>query len=193
MSENTPDQGDSAPRRLDPESDPPLTDDSILWKQIFAQSENGLRKLLASKLPQPADIDDCLQAVRLAVLQNSTPIPVPARRAWLFRVASNEAALWWRRKSRADRVMEAAPESSYAIDRPPPAPIEQQETQTRIRQAIERLPREQREVVRLRLIESLSFRQIADQLEIPLGTALTRMRRAMDQLRSDLEDFRDSR
>ena len=63
----------------------------------------------------------------------------------------------------------------------------QSETSQQLEQALKQLPASWQEVVRLRIHDNLTFQQIADQLEIPLGTALTRMRRAMERLRREID------
>jgi DNA-directed RNA polymerase specialized sigma24 family protein len=52
------------------------------------------------------------------------------------------------------------------------------------------LPLAQREVVELRQNGGLTFQQIADRLERPLGTVLTQMRAALARISAALEDFR---
>jgi RNA polymerase sigma-70 factor (ECF subfamily) len=58
--------------------------------------------------------------------------------------------------------------------------------QQQLHNALRRLPVEQMQVVHLRLVDGLTFQQVADELQIPLGTALSRMRLALDKLRSEL-------
>ncbi|MCA9247413.1 MAG: hypothetical protein KDA42_09870, partial [Planctomycetales bacterium] len=48
------------------------------------------------------------------------------------------------------------------------------------------LPSEQREVVRMRIYEEKKFAEIAAELELPLGTVLTRMRLALKKLEAAL-------
>ena len=208
MSSFSADNGDLRPdRRRDPadgevsdreEIDSVQRDGEETWRKVFRDAEPGLRRFLQSKLPQSADAEDCLQAVMLAALKNQTDVPPPARTAWLFRVAANEAALWWRKKSTTDRVMErhaeSLPEEYSGESRTQPIPqIEIEETREQVRQAIESLPENAKQVVRLRLQDGITFQQIADRLELPLGTVLTRMRRAMRQLREILDDHHNER
>lgn len=61
------------------------------------------------------------------------------------------------------------------------------EASIRLRAAVTRLPEPLREVVALRLAAELKFEEIAELLGIPLGTALTRMRSAVTELRGMLE------
>ena len=53
----------------------------------------------------------------------------------------------------------------------------------RLQQAISRLPDAEREVILLRHFSQLSFRQIAEVMETPLGTALARAHRGLARLR----------
>ena len=55
-----------------------------------------------------------------------------------------------------------------------------------VRQAIEELPAEFREVIVLRELEGLSYKQIADVTEIPVGTVMSRLARARKRLERSL-------
>ena len=61
------------------------------------------------------------------------------------------------------------------------------ETAATVRAAIDRLPDPQRTVVLLRMRDAMTFSAIADKLDIPLSTALTRMQAALDKLREYLK------
>ncbi|MCA9140345.1 MAG: sigma-70 family RNA polymerase sigma factor [Planctomycetales bacterium] len=167
------------------------TQQPTTWREVFEQSESGLRRFLAGKLPQDADVDDCLQSVLVAMLKNETKIPAAARRAWLYRVAGNEAARWWRHKSTTDRVLEKHAETVYGVDTVVPANIETKETLDQINRAINNLDENSRQIVNLRLRDGMTFQQIADQLNLPLGTVLTRMRRSMQKLRNEIDGDKD--
>ena len=194
MSNLPADDGDTSPE-LSPESSGQPQPDGCataggnqdVWREVFKEAESGLRRFLLGKLPQAADAEDCLQSVMVAMLTNESNIPHVARRAWLYRVAANEAARWWRNKSTTDRVLEKHAHASAYIDTEIPSAIETQETLRRVHQAIEKLPNHTQQVIRLRLADGLTFQAIADRLDQPLGTVLTRMRRAMQQLRTELD------
>lgn len=68
----------------------------------------------------------------------------------------------------------------------PTAALEQSEAIARARVAIHALPDAEREVFLLRTSADLSFAATAEALQIPIGTAKTRMRRALRHLRSAL-------
>jgi RNA polymerase sigma-70 factor (ECF subfamily) len=63
-----------------------------------------------------------------------------------------------------------------------------QDESSRVRKALEQLPEAQRTAVRLAYFEGRSYREVAEFLELPLGTVKTRIRDAMKRLRSNLEE-----
>ena len=189
MSESPAESGDPSHERPGTESGDESrgTETQGTWRDVFREAENGLRKFLAGKLQQPADVEDCLQSVFVKALNNKTPVPVAARRAWLFRVAANEAALWWRNKATTDRVLEQHAQTKYEIGTETESVFETKETVERINASIDQLPDDVRTIVRMRLGDAKTFQTIADELQLPLGTVLTKMRRAMQRLRRELD------
>ena len=55
-----------------------------------------------------------------------------------------------------------------------------------VRQAIEELPLEYREAIVLRELEGLSYKEIAEIIEVPLGTVMSRLSRARERLEQNL-------
>ncbi len=158
------------------------------WVSVFGACESGLRAFLSHRLAQEADIEDCLQVVATKMIEHGDQVAPAARRAWLFRVAANEAARHWRSRATAERILEKQANGiehetrHQAIDE-----LAQSEQTQQLRTAIQRLPPAWQQIVQLRIEGDLTFQQIATQLNIPLGTALTRMRRALQRLRDEIE------
>jgi RNA polymerase sigma-70 factor (ECF subfamily) len=103
----------------------------------------------------------------------------------LFRVAANEAAALWRRRASTEKMIQR----HGATDAAPADAAERlirNETTAKVRLAVRALPQPMQQVVRLRIEENLTFQQIAERLNIPLGTALTRMRRAITTLKHEI-------
>jgi len=65
------------------------------------------------------------------------------------------------------------------------------ERQAQVQAAVRRLSPEQQLVVKLRIDDDFTFREIALQLQIPLGTALSRMRAALKCLAEELNETQD--
>ena len=66
--------------------------------------------------------------------------------------------------------------------------VEAMETETRVRAAMKDLPEEQVLLLRLAFYEGLSHREIADRLEVPLGTVKSRIRLAFAKMKAKLDD-----
>jgi RNA polymerase sigma-70 factor (ECF subfamily) len=109
-------------------------------------------------------------------------------RPWLLAIVRNTCNTWLSRNrarppmsvpdERLDEVQSRAPDPQTALDR-----ADEQQSLT---EAIDRLPPEYREVIVLRELEGLSYKQIADFAQIPIGTVMSRLARAREKLERNL-------
>lgn len=135
------------------------------------------------------------QQTWVSVLENLDKFDPPAGgnasgafKAWLFRIATNKAKDHWRSSARG----RAAQQGLTALIEQEHAPsaetrLENLEEHERLRIAIESLPEAQREVLLLRYYGNLKFTEIASLLGCPLNTALGRMHKAVNRLRTLME------
>jgi RNA polymerase sigma factor (sigma-70 family) len=165
----------------------PSSEPSLPWSELFEQSLPGLRAFLLGRLGQDCDVDDCLQVISVRMMEKGGDVAPAARRAWLFRVAANESARVWRSRASAEKALQKYA-SDDTLDDSPDETLSRQETNARLSQALNDLPVQWQRIVQLRIHENLTFQQIADQLNIPLGTALTQMRRALERLKRDIDN-----
>lgn len=70
----------------------------------------------------------------------------------------------------------------------PTLPVERDETAQRLRRALDQVPSEQRQLIHLAFYDGLTHQQLAEHLELPLGTVKTRIRLGMQRLRILLGD-----
>ena len=114
---------------------------------------------------------------------------------WLYRLTNNVCIDFLRRRRRQQHesltVAEDDPTGrEYAIPDPAPLPEEQaefRETSRALQTAMQALPAEYREVLQLRVIDDRSYEQIAQILDIKIGTVKSRIARARLQLKKILE------
>jgi len=109
---------------------------------------------------------------------------------WLYAIASR---LCLTRLGSRERLMARHGESGL-LHLPhdaegPDAALEQSELEAALRRAIAELPDERRIVVVLRDIEGLSYEEIAETLDIELGTVRSRLHRARMDLKDKMERF----
>lgn len=126
---------------------------------------------------------DVVQIAFSRLLEQGGQTAEASRKAWLFRVGYNEAIDWRRKQARRDRLLPDATANRSFFAAEPIVELVQGEIVDQVRTAIQQLPETQKEVVCRRIYQEQTFAEIARELRIPLGTALGRMRQAMEQLR----------
>jgi len=107
-------------------------------------------------------------------------------RNWVYRIATN-VALDMLRRERETVDIDAL--SLATSDAGPEATVEGEERGERVRQAVLALPPASRAVLVLREYEGLSYREIADTLDIPIGTVMSRLNYARNRLRESLAPY----
>lgn len=111
---------------------------------------------------------------------------------WLFTIVRNQVRDLWRQRQR--RPADAAGESDALVGQlagPQPSPeadLHRRELKKRVWRALAALPPEKREIIVLRDFHDLSYRDIAQVLDIPIGTVMSRLHGARRQLRARLEE-----
>jgi RNA polymerase sigma-70 factor (ECF subfamily) len=111
-------------------------------------------------------------------------------RTWLFRIALNLArsnfhSRQWKEYLRTDFEL---PSAGFVDGE---AVVRHREEVRRLLGAVERLDRDLQEVTMLCLLESYSYAEAAEVLELPLGTVASRMHRALKTLRAVLTEKTD--
>ena len=158
--------------------------DQRLAEELYQSHQAGLRRLIRGVVGSCGPVEDLLQMVFVRLLETPAPREVAAHKSWLYRVAINEALQLKRRGAIADRAHAERAEQADSQGEPGPAAIAaQKELAEEAWRAVAQLPHQQRTVLRMRIEEDKSYAAISEELGIPLGTALTRMRRALQKLR----------
>lgn len=186
------DTGDRSEDRLDPET----------IAALHGEHARELRAFLTGVLRNAALVDDALQATFTKAIEVGHTSHEETRKGWLFRVAFNEA-LQIKRRARIDqrsreRIAETTETEHTRHTRhsreqtdQPMTELVRAEAIEFVRGALDTLPDGQREVVRKRIYEEKTFAVIAEEMGLPLGTVLTRMRTAMQKLAGRLRDRDD--
>src|SRR5580692_4529045 len=131
-----------------------------------------------------ADAEDVVQDAYVRALRFFSSLRDENARAWLFTIVRNT---WYGRFPRrsGSAVMTVADEGAdnqadASLD--PEAQMIQQQTVEHVRRALETLPTDFREMLVLRELEGLSYKEIAAIVGIPLGTVMSRLARARERL-----------
>ena len=113
--------------------------------------------------------------------------------SWVMRIAHNQVIDHFRRQQKSLTVTES--DAGYDIlgtQRLSEDSVEEQivkdQIEADLRKLVELLPEEQREVVKMRYYAGLSFKDIAEQTNVSINTALGRMRYALTNLRKMIKE-----
>jgi RNA polymerase sigma-70 factor, ECF subfamily len=108
-------------------------------------------------------------------------------RAWLFKilfhVIHHHRRKWYNAKT--VREGEELLEQTVAYEPPVPEHLSDEE----VLAAFEKIPHQYREVVLLADVQELSYKEVAEALDIPMGTVMSRLSRGRRLLREELSEF----
>jgi len=154
----------------------------------FHQFGGPLRSFLLGVTSDPEAVDEAFQATFTRAMEAGHTARAETLKGWLFRVAYNEAMLAGRKRQLRDRSLKRLAERPRTETATPEELASLDESIRSVRELIEELPVEQQAVVRKRIYEDKTFKVIAEELDAPLGTVLTRMRSALAKLHRRLAE-----
>lgn len=127
--------------------------------------------------------DDLTQQALLQALSNIGQLRDPERlNHWLMRILNN----CWRDHLRRRHPTEQLDDLVLVDEDSPERVLRRQQVAERVQAAIQCLPLGQRQVVTLVDIQGCSYAEVAEILDIPRGTVMSRLSRARDSLRQQL-------
>ena len=159
--------------------------DQDAGQRLFARHFDAVCRFFATKVSE--GIDDLVQRTFLACQEKRSQWPEGVEfRPYLFGIARNVLRRRLREKEYAGRRFDML-ESSVADVGPSPASIAdgRRETALLVR-ALRKLPVDLQIAIELRFWEGMSAAQVATVLELPEGTAKTRLRRARQLLEAEI-------
>ncbi|HET9041185.1 MAG TPA: sigma-70 family RNA polymerase sigma factor [Gemmatimonadales bacterium] len=187
-----------------------LAGEASLRRRLVARDEQALVELIEVASPwllgvtqgMLSDADEAKEVVletfaaawdRIGSLGDEHDALLP----WLLRIARNRAIDRLRRRRRFRlKLARAEAYGELPPDRVRPVEVDEAaqpgwHVHRSVHAALDALPPEQREAVRLAYFQGLTHSEIAQQLAIPMGTVKTRLRLAFDKLRTALAPIKD--
>lgn len=144
------------------------------------------------------EAEDLLQEIFLKLLQRIKSYRHKGRfEPWLFRVAANMIRDRGRKLQRQSRAMATGAEPGNPLYRAaestdkagdPSRDLELSEDLGRMQEALGELSELDREIILLRFYGGISFKDIAEQLQIPVGTAIAKVHRGLKKLKRMMID-----
>jgi RNA polymerase sigma-70 factor, ECF subfamily len=134
------------------------------------------------------DAEDVVQEAYLRAYKHFSSFHGGDGRPWLLAIVRNTCYTWMQH-NRTPELTIPLDDEIYEIeskDLSPEALLLQSADTQMVRQALEDLPVEFREVLVLRELEGLSYKQIVEVADIPMGTVMSRLARARKRLQENL-------
>jgi RNA polymerase sigma-70 factor, ECF subfamily len=179
--------------------------DLASYDVLVTRHRGRIFAMIRNMIHQEADAWDLSQEVFIKAWQGLPRFESKARfSTWLYRIAHN-AVYDWTRKRRIESVGELNdgifereridPSSSTtpAGGESPSDSMEQGELRAKIAAALEKISPEHREVVLLKDVQGLSYKEIAEVMSCEIGTVMSRLYYARQKLQTLLKDEYQSR
>jgi RNA polymerase sigma-70 factor (ECF subfamily) len=166
-----------------------LAGDDDAFRQLVERHYRTVLKVAFRAFGSEAAAEDCAQDVfikvhkRLRSYRADTPFI-----HWLHRVAANTVTDALRRR-RTDLSLESLVHEAPAQSGDPAEAAARQEQRLAVRQAMAGLPSRLRDAIILQVFHELSYQEIAQVLEIPIGTVMSRLYNAKRLLRDRLAGY----
>ena len=165
--------------------------DEMAFAQLVALHEKRIFALALRMTGNQEDAADVAQEAFLSAWRGLPNFRGEAGFAtWLYRLTSN-AAIDFLRKNKRQRAEASLNDEDLGLNAPDPAPTPQEQAEAQsLREAVRwgmgELSREHRQVLDLREYQELSYEEIAQRLDVDLGTVKSRLSRARSALRKIL-------
>ena len=159
------------------------------FAQWFKDWRKPVRHWLSRRASVPAaELDDLAQEVFLRLLRYSEKTAVENPLGYLLRIAGNVASEW-RERARVSKPHDQEWLDDLLIepDQEPENSVSQARSDANVQAAVDKLPPRQRQVLLLRVNEGLTYKQIAERLQVSPRVVLRDLSRAYSQLRTRLD------
>lgn len=171
--------------------------DQAAFKTLFDKYKQPLYFHILKLVKDREIIEDLLQEIFLKAFDNISSFnPDYAFSTWLYRITTNHSIDYLRKKklktfSIHDPIRTKDGEMSIELEdegRSTDDLIVRKQRSQILREALDSLPEKYREIIKMRHVEELSYQEIADILDLPLGTVKAHIFRARELLYKYLKD-----
>lgn len=173
--------------------------DEAAYEALIQRYEHPIFSLVSRLADNPEDAADVVQDVFIKIFRNVGSFRGESSlKTWIYRIAVNQARnqrRWFGRHRRQEVGLEPEPGDTQGyqdwLQDPGPSPFDlalDGETQALLEAALQTVPSSFRAALVLREIEGLSYEQIAEVLEITLGTVKSRIMRGREALKRNLSE-----
>lgn len=161
--------------------------ESQAFRELALAEMDSVYRMAMHLARHPDDAADLVQETYLKAFKAEGRFELREHgvRPWLFKILHNNFYTRVKKKNREPNVGDAVLDRNGKlgdVDQPPPAwdleHLDWEQVDDRLKHAIQELPDHYREVLLLWAVEGLKYREIAEVLDVALGTVMSRLYRA---------------
>jgi RNA polymerase sigma factor (sigma-70 family) len=175
--------------------------DDCAFEELYRRYQPRIAAFVRRKVGDSARAEDIAQDVFFSALRRlrATDADIDFK-PWVFQIASNAAIDHWRRTSRAEEISVDADEGMRQSDRVrltgaagPDSVLVDKERFEHLRGAFDELSDVHTRILVMREFEGLSYREIAERLDVSRGSVESTLFRARRRLESEYQDISEGR
>ncbi|MCB9751400.1 MAG: RNA polymerase sigma factor [Myxococcales bacterium] len=164
--------------------------DTRAGETLFARHFAAIHRFFRNKVADDGDFEDLVQSTFMTCVERSDSFEGRSSfRTYLFGIAHNRLRNYYRSKRRHDARFDPGTVSAVDLGAGPATAAVQHSEQRLLLTALRRLPLDLQIALEMHYWEQLTAADIAEALEIPAGTAKSRLRRAKQLLRERLQEL----
>ena len=161
--------------------------DRIAFRELFQHFAPRIKGFFQGQGSSPDKADEVVQEAMVNVWRKAHLFDPSKAKAstWIFTIARNSRIDLLRKENRPEP--DYSDPTFYSVDEPRPDEVfEREDEAQKLKAILEGLPAEQQKVLKLAFFEEKAHVEIAEELNLPLGTVKSRIRLAFKRLRSEL-------
>ncbi|MDP3111514.1 MAG: sigma-70 family RNA polymerase sigma factor [Thermodesulfovibrionales bacterium] len=173
--------------------------DISAFEELVLNYQDRIYNLCLYMLGSKHDAEDAAQDTFLKAYRSLNDFkPNASLYTWIYRIAVN-TCIDYKRKPLLESLFRRSDTGEEVViehpsDSPSPEKVyESKQIQNALQEALRKLSPKLRAVIVLKEMEGLSYEEIADTLDVSIGTVKSRISRARDELKILLKDFREQK
>ncbi|HYJ92103.1 MAG TPA: sigma-70 family RNA polymerase sigma factor [Pyrinomonadaceae bacterium] len=155
------------------------------FEEVFLPHLDAAYSLARWLTRDPTDADDVVQEAYMRAFRFFSGFHGGDSRAWLLKIVRNTCYTWLKKNRSREIVYELEEDRHEAVSGNPEVVLQENIDRQFLKKLLDELPTTHREIIVLRDIEGLSYKEISSVMELPLGTVMSRLARARQRLQAD--------
>lgn len=167
-----------------------LNENPASFRELVARYHSSIFRICFSRLGNREEAEDAVQEIFLRVYRSINTFKLDRRFwTWVYSIAMNYLKTHYSRLQRLDFLKERAKQNLQNGQNNPADLVEKKETRDRIKQAVEALPSDLKEVVILYYMNDMSVSDISEVLHISRENVKIKLYRARNRLKEILKNY----